>query len=466
MIGDERKNLLIIVFTLLGAYLLTLLPLPDAFSYDAVTMMAIAVVGAVFWITECIPISLTALVVILLQAVTGIIHISDGLGYIATPVNSIIFAGFIMAAALSKYDLDRRIGLMIVGAMGEKADRLLLGIMVATGFLSMWISNSAATAIMLPIAIGIMKMDESIAPGASNLGRAMTIGIAYAANIGGMGTPAGTPASSLTIAFINDLLGVELGFLDWFIRAAPVVVLLIPLAWKVLLVVYPPEKQNIEGGAEAVQEELADMGPLTPKQKHVYILFAMALILWTADSFLELMPGWLFIASVLISLLFLSPVVGVVKWKEASPQIGWGIFILVGGGLALGSGLVETGVVEVIAEHLYHVLSGAGVLFSITLLAFVTAMSITFFSSLTATSTTFVPIAVGLGQQLGMNPILMGIVAGLSSCMAFLLPANTPPNAITYASGYFKSYEMTKVGLVLTVASVLVLSIFANIMWF
>ncbi len=462
----DRKNLLIIIFTLLGAYCLTLLPFPEVFSQDAVVMMAIAVVGAVFWITECIPISLTALMIILLQALTGIIPISQGLGYIATPVNSIIFAGFIMAAALSKYNLDRRIGLMIVGAMGKRTDKLILGIMVATGFLSMWISNSASTAIMLPIAVGIMKMDDSIVAGSSNLGRAMTIGIAYAANIGGMGTPAGTPASSLTIAFIDQLLGVQLGFLDWFMRAAPVVALLIPLAWKLLLVVYPPEKDTIEGGGEMVQKELQQMGPLSAKQKHVYILLALALFLWTADSFLSLMPGWLYIASVIISLIFVMPGVGVVKWKEASPQIGWGIFILVGGGLALGSGLTETGVVSIIAQQMHILLAEANVLLSVTFLAFVTAMSITFFSSLTATSTTFVPVAVGLAQQLGMNPVLLGITTGLASCMAFLLPANTPPNAITYAAGYFKSYEMTKSGLLLTAASVVVLSIVANLLWF
>ncbi len=458
-------NFLIIFGTLILAFFVTRLPFPSAFSQDAVIMVAIALVGAVFWITECIPISLTALVIILLQALFGIQDIGTGLGFIATPVNSIIFAGFIMAAALSKYELDRRISLNIVGAMGEKTDRLVLGVMLATGFLSMWISNSAATAIMLPIALGIVKMGNG-APGSANLGKVMMIGIAFAANIGGMGTPAGTPASSITIAFIDRLADIQLGFLDWMIRALPIVILLIPLAWKLLLLTFPIGLKRIAGGADIVRASLEEMGPLRWEQRKVLLLFGGAVVLWTADSFLPLMSGWLYIASVIIALVFVAPVLGVVKWGEVSGEIGWDIFILVGGGLALGSGLSDTGVIAIIADWMSVFLVDASPYLVVTFLAFVTAFSITFFSSLTATSTTFVPVAIGLAAQLGLDPMRLGVVAGLASCLAFLLPANTPPNAIAYNAGYFKTYEMTKAGLLVTLVSVLVLATIASLFWF
>ncbi len=461
----DRRNLMTIVVTLAAAAAITLLPFPEVFSEDGVRMLAIALVGAVFWITECIPIALTGLVVILLQALVGIQPIAQGLGYIATPVNSIIFAGFIMATALSQYDLDRRISLNIVAGMGERTDRLLLGIMIATAFLSMWISNSAATAIMMPIALGIIKMAR-LPEGSSNLGRATLIGIAYAANIGGMGTPVGTPACSITIAFIDEMLGIEVGFLDWMIRAVPVVIILIPIAWKLLLLMFPVELDRIQGGTEAVRAELEDMGPADRGQRKVMTLFALAVILWIADSVLPLMSGWLYIASVIIALMFVAPGIGVVKWKDAAKEMGWDIFILVGGGLALGSGLIQTGVIEVIADSLSGLLAGASPYIIVTFLAFVTAMSITFFSSLTATSTTFVPVSIGLAMQLGMDAVPLAMVAGLASCMAFLLPANTPPNAIVYSANHFRTHEMMKAGLILTVLAVVVLSINANLLWF
>ncbi len=465
MSNADRRNFLIVVITLAGATLMTLLPFPEVFSEDGVRMIAIALIGAVFWITECIPIALTGLVVILLQALVGIQPIGQGLGYIATPVNSIIFAGFVMATALSQYSLDRRISLNIVSAMGERTDRLILGIMIATAFLSMWISNSAATAIMMPIALGIIRMAQ-VSGVSSNLGKVAMIGIAYAANIGGMGTPAGTPACSITIAFIDDMLGVQVGFLDWMIRAVPVVIILIPVAWRLLLMLFPPEIDSIEGGTDAVRSELDEMGPADRGQRKVMVLFSLAVLLWIADSIFPLMSGWLYIASVIIALMFVAPGIGVVKWKDAASEMGWDIFILVGGGLALGSGLHESGVITVIADSLSGFLTGVSPYIVVTFLAFVTAMSITFFSSLTATSTTFVPVSIGLAAQLGMPSVPLAIVAGLASCMAFLLPANTPPNAIVYSSNQFKTYDMTKAGLLLTIVGVVALSVTANLLWF
>ncbi|MFQ3619560.1 MAG: DASS family sodium-coupled anion symporter [Spirochaetales bacterium] len=464
LLALEKRNFYIIIFTLGLGFVITLLPFPSVFTPKAVIMVAITFISAVFWITECVPIALTGLVVILLQALTGIQGISAGLKHIANPVNSIIFAGYIMATALSKYKLDRRISLHIVAAMGQRTDMLFLGVMVATAFLSMWISNSASTAIMMPIALGIVHMTEH-EQGKSNLGKIMMIGIAYAANIGGMGTPAGTPASSITIALIRDLTKYEIKFLEWCIHAVPVVLLLVPLGWFILLKLYPPETKRIEGGTEGVKKELEALGPLTSVQRKVLVLFLLAILLWISDSFFPLLPGWLYIASVVIALLFVLPKVGVVTWKESAPEIGWDIFILVGGGLALGSGLNETGVIKIIAEALATGLKGTGIYIVAGSIALITSLSITVFSSLTATATTFVPVTVGLALALGFNPVPLGIMAGLASCCAFMLPANTPPNAIVYKSEYFKSYEMAKAGIVFILGSAILLAVIFSAVW-
>lgn len=464
MTDKHKKNLLtILVISALG-FFFALLPFPEAFSRKGVIMMAITLVSAGFWVTECLPIPITAVVVVFLQAVFGIQDITKGLSYMAAPINSILVAGFIMAGAFSKYDLDRKVGLSIVYLMGERTDRLVLGIMLSTAFLSLWISNTAAMVIMLPIITGILKM-VNVKSGASNLGKAMFLGAAFAANIGGMGTPAGTPVNPIAIAFIHQFLGIELRFLDWVIMALPFVIVFIPVAWKILIWFYPPEFKRVEGGTGAIKKELQAMGAMTSRQQHVCLLFAFAVMFWVADSFFQLLPGWLYISSVLISLLFLCPVIGVIEWKEASKNIEWGILILAGGSLALGNGLNSTGVIQIIAENLGTVLEGTSDLVIITVLTVSTALSISFFSSLVATGTTFVPVAIGLAMHLGLNPISVAVAVALASCHAFLLPANTPPNAIAYGSGYFMTYEMAKVGIVLTIAGALLLTTMVNYFW-
>jgi len=465
LLSDNKKKLFTIIITLFIAFFITYLPFHNVFSQDAIIMLAIAFIGAVFWITECIPIPLTALVIIVLQGVFGIQHIGDAISFIATPVNSLIFAGYVIATAFSKYDLDKRVSLEIISLMGEKTSKLILGIMISTAFLSMWISNTAATAIMIPISLGIISM-ENINKGESNLGKTMMLGIAYSANVGGMGTPAGTPASSITVAFLDDMAGIQISFLDWMIRAVPVVIFIIPLIWFVLCyIIYPLEIKRISGGVKKVKRELEEMGNLSFKQKHVFILFALSIVLWVSDSFLPLMSGWLYIASLLIILLFLTPVIGVVNWKETKNNIDWGIFILVGGGLALGSGLEQSGVIEILSTYMSITLEGANVFTIIGTIGLISSFSITLFSSLTATSSTFVPIAIALAVRFNMSVILLAMVAGLGACLAFLLPANTPPNAISYSYGYYNTYEMIKAGLPITVFSVIVLTLVKNIIW-
>ncbi len=464
-LSKSQKKLSIILVTFFIAFLITLLPFPEVFSHEAKIMLAIAVIGAVFWVTECIPIYLTALVIIVLQALFGIQEIGEGLSHIATPVNTLIFAGYVIATAFSKHNLDRRVSLRIISFMGEKTTRLIFGIMIATAFLSMWISNTAATAIMIPISLGIINM-EDIEKGKSNLGKAMMLSIAYAANVGGMGTPAGTPASSITVAFLDDLAGIQISFLDWMLRAVPVIIFIIPIMWLLLCyVIYPIEIKKIEGGVKKVRKELQEMGKLTSSQKHIFFLFALAVFLWTSDSFLPLVSGWLYIASVLIILLFLAPSIGVVNWQETKNNIDWGIFILIGGGLALGSGMEKAGVVEILAAYMSTALEGTSIYIILTTIGLVSAFSITFFSSLTATSSTFVPIAITLAGRFNMNVIIFAMVAGLGACLAFLLPANTPPNAISYSYGYYKTSEMVKAGLPITVSSVIILSAVINLLW-
>jgi len=479
-----NRKLMIILLTFIAASVFVLSPMP--LSMDQRIMIAIAFTAALFWITEALPIAVTAFLVIILQIIFRIHPVEEGLAYIATPVNTLLLAGFIIAGALKKYDLDRRIGLQFISLMGEKTENLIFGVFVATAFLSMWISNTAATAIMLPIGIGMIKkvIDE---PKGSNLGKAMVIGIAFTANLGGMGTPVGTPPVPITIGFLAEH-EIHISFGGWIIRALPVLLIAIPIVWKLMITVYKPEVERIEGGTEDIKKELMEMGELTKKQKHVLVLFGIAVFLWLLDAmdmgilwlienvltfnfleplhgFLPLPNDWLYIASLLISMMFILPGIGVLKWDEASDEIGWGVFVLVGGGLALGSGLLKTGVIGLIVDNMEVFLADVNLLIVVATIAFITAFSITLFSSLSATSSIFVPVTISLAFTLGINPLFLAPVAGMAACMAFLLPANTPPNAIAYKTGYFKTYEMTKAGVIATVFCASALVLIAIIFW-
>ncbi|MFP4589450.1 MAG: SLC13 family permease [Candidatus Acetothermia bacterium] len=462
-----NKRLITILVTSLFAYLLTLSPFLSSLEPDARTMIAITFLAAVFWVTECLPISITALLVIFLQGLLGVQPLPEALAYVAHPVNTLLVAGFIIAAALKKYGLDRRVGLRFISLMGEKTENLIFGLMVGTAFLSMWISNTAATAIMLPIGLGILrKADQN--PRGTNMGKAMVIGLAFTANIGGMGTPVGTPPVPITIAFLEELADIHISFLGWIIRAVPVVMISLPLVWKLMMTVYEPEIKKIAGGVEGVRKELQEMGNLSRDQIHVWILFGVAIFLWLLDAFggvVVLPDGWIYLASLIISMMFIFPGLGVIEWEEARNEIGWSVLILVGGGLALGSGLEKTGIIDLIATNLEGLLVGTSLFIIVSVVALVTAFSITLFSSLTATSSTFVPVAIALAFQLGVNPVVLACAAGMSACLAFLLPANTPPNAIVYRTGYFKTYEMTKAGLLSTILCVTVLVFVVMVYW-
>jgi len=259
-------NFFIAVATLIVAYFITMLPFPESFSPEAKAMVAITFVAIIYWVTECVPIPVTGIVIILLEVLFGIFPIEKGLSYLASKVNALVFAGLVISIALSKYGLDRYLSLKITSIVGESTDKIILGMMFSTAFLSMWISNTAASAIMAPIAVGILHLTKA-ERGTSNLGKAMMIGIAYSASIGGMGTPVGTPPSAVTISFLESIAGIKVNFLQWAIRGMPIAIILTFIAWKLLLILYPPELKQIPGGKALIEEELRKLGKLNREQK-------------------------------------------------------------------------------------------------------------------------------------------------------------------------------------------------------
>lgn len=421
---------------------------------EGTIMLGITMIAALLWMTEALSLGITGLVVILLQALTRILPLQQGLAFIAHPVNAIVLVGFLLARSLVKSGLDKRISLHIIKGVGERTSRIMLGLMVASAFLSMWMSNTATTAIMVPIALGILGMVEA-EPLHSKLGKGMVIGIAYAANVGGMGTPTGTPANPITIAFLRDIVGIQLSFLDWLLYALPLVIVLIPMIWLMLLAIYPHEVKIVPGGAQLVQRQLKQLGVVSRQEKKVLCIFALAIVLWLSDSFFPLPTDWLYLVAVFLTIFIVLPKVGTLSWQEAQGCIGWDVLFLVGGGLAMGSGLLGTGVIHWIADSLSIYITQVGLGTAILIISASTALGITVFCSLSGTATTFVPLSIGLALGLGADPVIFAVVAGLSSSFAFILPANAAPNAIAYGSGYFKTIDMARSGVFVVLVSIL-----------
>lgn len=460
--GKDTKRFMFCLIALVGFGLSLQLNPIAGLTQQGVRMLAIALAAAFLWITEAVPIGVTGVLIIFFEVWAGVFSLAQGLSFLAHPVNTVVVAGYLLAAILVKSGLDVRIGLTVIARMGEKTDRLILGMMISTAFLSLWMSNTAATAIMIPIALGILNL-AGVQPGYSNMGKAMTISIAYAANIGGMGTPTGTPANPIAIAFLESMADIRLSFLDWMIRAMPLVILLIPLSWLLLKTIYPLEIQEVKGGLSFVKQRLTEMGKLNKLEKKVLRFFVLAILVWSADSFIPLHKDWLYLVSAVLSILIVTPKIGFLSWKEAEKKISWGILLVIGGGLAMGTGLQEAGVIDWITALLSSALGQTSETIALLLIALITGgIGITLFCTISGTATVFLPVAIALALKYGWNPVAFGVVACLSCSFAYLLPANTAPNAIAYDAGYFKISDMFTAGIMQVILSILVLMIIAQ----
>lgn len=458
MLMNSESKLLITLAMIVLVGLIAYSPI-GGLTFQQKAMLGITALAIIYWVTECVPIPVTGIIIILLEVVTGIFPLSRGLSYIASDVNMLILAGLVISIALSKYQLDRLLSLKILSYMGENTDRIVLGMMLSTALLSMWIPNTAAAAIMAPVAVGMLELINA-EKGKSNIGKMMMIGVAYAATIGGVGTPVGTPPVPITMRNVKEATGYDITFAQWMAWGVPIALVLTLLAWGLLKTFFPPEVKVIPGGRSIVERELSKIGSLDRRQKMTLAIFGVAVILWLMDSFYPLLPNWTYIASLIIIILYLIPGVGTLSWDEVSREADWGVLFLIAGGLALGGGLRETGLVRMLADFIATGLTGTSPYIVNIIIALVTGFSVTVFCSITATSSAFVPVALAIASSLGIDARFTGIVAGIASCFAFLLPANTPPNAIAYSYGYFKNYEMAKVGVVMTILSSIVIIVF------
>jgi len=439
---------------------------------------AIALLMAVWWITEAIPLAVTALLPVALFPIFGVV---DGKTVSAMYFNHLIFlfiGGFLMAFAMERWNLHKRIALRILILFGISPGRILLGFMLATSFLSMWMSNTATAMMMVPIALSIiLKLEENL--GRKKMKRysiGLLLGIAYSASIGGIATLVGTPPN-LSFARIVSIIFpkmTEISFADWFIFAVPVTVLLFGLAWLLLFLMYKPKKGWEKIHIDEFRKEYRALGKAKPEEKIVLTLFIILAFLWIFRSGFNIqnfvVPGWsqLFknpsfindgtIAIFIAILLFIIPSKSekgerLMNWETAR-KIPWNIVLLFGGGFALAQGFVQSGLSVWFGEQLAGLANVEPIVLTtanVTMMSFLTELT-----SNTATTEMILPILAGLSTTIEVNPLLLMIPATLAASLAFMLPVATPPNAIIFGTNRIKIKDMVKTGFLLNIAGIIV----------
>ncbi len=457
------------------------LPTPEGMSVPAHRAGAMAILMSIWWISEALPLVATSLIPLAVFPLLGIINATD-VAHSYGHRNIFLFAGgFFVTMSMRKWNLQERIALNIIIRTGTNPNQLVLGFMIATAFLSMWISNTATTMMMVPIALAVIaEVNHDESPASSNFSIAVLLGIAYSASIGGMGTLIGTPPNLVLASQFNELFkdAPAIGFMQWMLVGVPLVLVFLPLTWFLLTrFLYPLHGIKHVDASTQVRNRLGELGKMGRGEKIVSVVAISLALSWMFRADIDLgkfvIPGWagLFpnpdyihdgtVAMFFTVLLFAIPVdikrgEFALDWEWAK-RIPWNILLLFGGGLAVAKAFKETGLVGWIGQQL-DVLGSLPVIVVILAIAFMMTF-LTELTSNTATTTIMLPIlAVTASAVLFVHPLLLMIPATISASCAFMLPVATPPNAIVFGSGRLTIGHMVRAGLVLNFVGILLVT--------
>ncbi|MBD8014818.1 MULTISPECIES: SLC13 family permease [Planococcus] len=442
---------------------------PEGLPPEAKAILASTIWIATWWITEAIPIPATSLLPIILFPMTGGLDVSSTTSAYGNDTIFLFMGGFMIALTMEKWNLHKRIALTIISIIGTNTERIVLGFMVATGFLSMWISNTATAMMMVPIGLAIiyqvsdaLKDDPSIDTSKENFGfgKALMLGIAYSASLGGIATLIGTPPNTLLAGAVNEIYGIEITFAQWMLFGVPLAWIFILVAWVYLVkFAYPQKLKHLPGGSEVIRQQKTDLGAASYEEKAVFAVFIAVALAWISRSFiLDAFAPDLEVTDAMVGLiaamiLFIVPSKNrkgdhLLDWATAV-KLPWGILLLFGGGLAIAAGFTNSGLSEWIGSQLIG-LQGVNVLIIVLVVAAL-VLFLTEITSNTATASMMFPIMASLAVALSIHPYALMVTAAVAASCAFMLPVATPPNAVVFGSGYLRIADMAKAGLALNI---------------
>lgn len=438
--------------------LILLLPIPEGLSVAGWATAAVAVLMAVWWVSEAIPIPATALLPIILLPLLEVSTVREATTPFANPLIYLFLGGFIIAIAMEKSNLHRRIALNILKFVGTKPHAIVAGFMIASAFLSMWVSNTATALMMLPIALSVVhlvedKKDMKAKNLQFNFSICVVLSIMYGCNIGGIGTLIGTPPNALMAAFMLENYAIEISFLNWMMIGVPLVVVSLPLVFLLLTrFLFPIKIIEIPGGNALITNELKRAGRMSKQERIVATVFTLTAFLWVTQQ--KIVEYLLQLSDTVIAifgalLLFLIPVnfkkgLFVLGWDDTQ-KLPWDVLVLFGGGLSLAAAISSTGLADWMGGGLQGLDTWS--VLGLMVATLVLIIFLTEITSNTATTAAFMPILASVALALGVDPLALVIPAAIGASCAFMLPVATPPNAIVYGSGFVSLPQMAKAGL-------------------
>ncbi|TVR03181.1 MAG: DASS family sodium-coupled anion symporter [Spirochaetaceae bacterium] len=417
------------------------------------TTMGILLFALLLWVSEAIPFHLTGLIGMILIALFGVTSFTQ---VVSIGFGNHIFVFFIGVLILSSFitrsGLGNRISVYLLSKTGNSTSAIIFGFLVAGMFLSMWITNTAVAAMLMPLGVAILK-EEGVPPLKSNFGKALMIACAWGPIVGGLMAPSGAGPNPIAIGFLKEMVGIELTFVGWMLYGVPAGILLLFPTWWILLLFFKPEMKRLKKSKEELRAAYAELPPMDREQKVTLVLFATTVVLWLITPLLEALLG----VSIPISLpvmitgaLFFFPGVATTTWEKVEKEISWSSILLIVSGISLGMVLYQTGAAEWLAIAMLGGVGGLHPFLLVLLVVLIVEFLKVFLSSNTVTATIVIPIMITLAANLGIDALSITMPAALSTSMAFILVTSTPTNVIPYTAGYFSIRDMAVAGLVMT----------------
>ncbi len=485
---DEQRSLgsLWSLATVCGLLMLFFFTNPMNLEWAALKVVTVAMLMVILWVSEMLPMPVVSLIPLVVFPLSGIMNMEDTAKAYANPVIFLFLGGFLLSLAIEKWHMHQRMALWIISKTGTSGNKIILGFMLATGLLSMWLSNTATTMMMYPIALSVLQMvmkNKQENANYKNFGVAIMLAIAYAANLGGIATPIGTPPNVAFLSYYQDKYNQDIDFAHWMLIGFPVAIILIFFIYLVMVKwLFPNAIGSNLASAVYFKEEKEKLGTISVSEKRVLIVFIMTSGLWIFRTLINDIQPWVKLDDTIIAvfgaiLLFIipsgeakeaalaKPSKFLLDWSDTS-KMSWGTLLLFGGGISLANGLEKSGILHNLSawmtESPFH---------PFVLMVVVTIISV-FLSEVmsnVAQVIVFAPLVTSIADQVGMHPLMLGIPMTMAASCSGMLPMGTPPNAIVFAGNHLRLVDMVKAGLILNIMAVILISLvcwyFIPIIW-
>ena len=459
-----------------AAIVVMLLPTPDGLSTEAHRTAALFLLMGVWWATEAVPVAVTALVPLALFPMLGIVDIQSAANPYANKTIYLFFGGFLIATAIQKWGLHKRIALFVLEYAGSNGASLIFGFMLTAAVISMWVMNTATTIMLLPIGLAVITVVKETVKGLNeeeikSFQLALLLGIAYGATIGGMSTLIGTGPNGMLAAFMADNYNLDISFVDWMKVGVPLSIIMLPCSWFILTkIIFRVEFETSQETKDLLTNMKQELGRFDGAEFKVFVVFVLTALTWMLRTVLDDINGLeglsdAGIAMISALFLFLLPSGdkekkgALLEWKDAQENVPWGLLVLFGGGLSLANAVQATGLAVWMGN-----LIPQGI--SIVLIVILVVTMIIFLTELTsnmATTATFLPVVAAIAVQSNFDPLLVTAAVALAASCAFMLPVATPPNAIVFGSGLIKVPQMARAGFLINVLGIIVVSFVAAV---